>query len=551
MEVNPTAVEGVASVPRALRLPDPALGTARRRRPLGVGLLAFTLMAGVLYAANASALARPLYERSDQGANSILIEQARRFTLLVGIYSRTHVNHPGPAYLYPRAWTEQLFWAATRWVPTAFNGQLIAVYALNAVFAALVVVIVYGWSPRVGTILAGLAVVFLFGWLHPPAFSSDWLSYSYVPTYLAFLVAVASVAAGRLQDTWIMVVTGWFLLEGHACFLLFVPALSLTAVAGLAWPRRRRLGAAWRSLIARHRATWSSALVISAVFALPMIVNLIGHWPGQWGKYLALSGRHGGGQAPTLGQVWSFTVWFWRPLRHTPVPGPYSWLIPLAAYLVAAGATASLSRGPVRRFLAWLLAVNSLSWLLVLVFADRGIDQVGAATYYICFFYWSAPAIMLLVAALAVAEALPAAVSIPAAGAVAVAAIVAFGLAPDTRTLNVDKTAFDPALPRAVSVLAARSAGRPIVIRLQHGAWPELVGFLVQAERSNVSACVADTSWTFMVSSQFICTPRQVAEGSAVTFLPATLAPAGTPVLARMSAIIATGRPGLVTGPTG
>jgi hypothetical protein len=200
------------------------------------------MVAGVLCVANAGVLGTPLYEHSDQGANSILIEQARRFTLLVGIYSRTHINHPGPAFLYPRAWGEQIFWAATRWVPTAFNGQLIAVYLMNGVFAAFVVVIAYGWTQRARGALVSLAVLFTFAYVHPQIFTSDWLSFSYVPVYFAFLVAVASVAAGRLKDAWIMVVTGWFLVEGHACFLLFVPVLGLTALAGLAWPRRRPAG---------------------------------------------------------------------------------------------------------------------------------------------------------------------------------------------------------------------------------------------------------------------------------------------------------------------
>jgi hypothetical protein len=506
-------------------------------------MVPFALMAGVLYARNASVLGTPLYERTDEGANSILIEQARRFTLLTGIYSRTHVNHPGPAFLYPRAWTEQLFWAATRWVPTAFNGQLIGVYAVSGAFAAFVVVIAYGWTRSARGVLAALAVVFTFAYLHPPAFSSDWLSYSYVPVYLAFVVAVASVAAGRVQDIWIMVVTGWFLIEGHVAFLLFVPVLGLTAMAGLAWPRRRRLGAALRSLAVSHRGTWGPALMISAVFALPMIVNLIVHWPGDWPRYLALSGDHAGGSAPTPRQVADYALWFWRPLRHTLVPVRYSWLIPLTAYLVAGGATALLTRGPVRRFLTALLIVNTVSSALLLVFADTGVDHLGPATYYVSYFYWSAPAIMLLVAGLAVAEALPSAVSVTLATATTAVTCLAFGLAPATSIL-FRNTAFDPALPQAVRVLAARSAGKPIVIQLKHSAWSEMVGFLVQAERASVSACVADPHWKFMVSSQFICTPQQVAHGAAYMFTPASQAPPGVPTLARLGAIVVTGPAG-------
>ena len=53
-----------------------------------------------------------LYEQADMGANSILIEQARHFTLLVGNYSRDHFHHPGPAYLYVQAAGESVFWAS-------------------------------------------------------------------------------------------------------------------------------------------------------------------------------------------------------------------------------------------------------------------------------------------------------------------------------------------------------------------------------------------------------------------------------------------------------
>jgi hypothetical protein len=287
------------------------------------------------------------------------------------------------------------------------------------------------------------------------------------------------------------------------------------------------------------------ALAISAVLALPMIINLILHWPGDWGKYLALSGSHAGGSSPTLQQVVDYALWFWRPLHHTLVPAHYSWLIPLAAYLVAGGATAVLARGPLRRFLTALLAVNTVSSVLLLAFAGRAIDQLGPATHYICYFYWSAPAVMLLVVALAVAEALPSVVSIPAAAAAAIAACIAFALAPAANTLTDDGRSIDPALPHAVSVLAARSAGKPIVIRLgQHSAWSEMTGFLVQAERSNVQVCVADPSLAFLVTSQLTCTPHQLANGVVYTFVPAIQAPAGTPVLARLDGVI-------VTGPTG
>ena len=54
----------------------------------------------------------------------------------------------------------------------------------------------------------------------------------------------------------------------------------------------------------------------------------------------------------------------------------------------------------------------------------------------------------------------------------------------------------DPALPGAVAALAARSAGRIIVLRFDQKSWPDVTGFLVQAERTGVRACVLNPVWT-------------------------------------------------------
>jgi hypothetical protein len=67
----------------------------------------FALMLAVLLARNAFLFSAPEYEDADMGANSILIEQARRFTLLAGNYSREGFSHPGPAFLYVESWASR------------------------------------------------------------------------------------------------------------------------------------------------------------------------------------------------------------------------------------------------------------------------------------------------------------------------------------------------------------------------------------------------------------------------------------------------------------
>ena len=250
------------------------------------------------------------------GANSILIEQARHFSLLVGNYSRDHFHHPGPAYMYVQAAGESLFWAWLHVVPSAWNGQLLAVYALNAMFVALAVGAVYGRTGSLRGAAVCFAAVVALASAHPAVLSSDWMPYLYVVAYITFLVAAASVAAGRVRDAWILALTGWFLIHGHACFLFFVPVICLAALVAVLWPRRHGLGAALRSFFATQRRVWVPVAVISAAFAFPIVADLVLHWPGQFGGYLAyMSSRQAGGHSLAAGDAGRAVVLVAAPER--------------------------------------------------------------------------------------------------------------------------------------------------------------------------------------------------------------------------------------------
>jgi hypothetical protein len=566
--VLPERVTGPAGQVTREPRPDEA---GSPRRPWWVWTVPFAVVLAVLLVRNSFLFFTPEYEDADMGAYSIEIEQARRFALLVGNYSREHFSHPGPAYLYVQSWGESLLRAWLHVVPTAWNGQLIALYALNAAFAALVVAVGYGWTRSARGAAAALAVVLLYGALHPSVFSSDWMPYVYVPAYFAFVVAIASVAAGGVRDAWIAALAGWFLIHGHACFLFLVPVLTLAALAALLWPRLR---SARPSGFGRPRAprprdpagspsgpgprwrwqTWLPAGVISAVFALPIGAELALHWPGNFGKYFSYSSsaRSGGHGAA---QVADYVLWFWWPRAG-------AWAAPVLLCTVAGLLTWRLPAGPVRRFCVSLLAFDALSTATFAVYAAGGIDTLSQ--HYIGYFYWSAPVIVVLVSVLAALEALPSHATgsalrtriVPSwtglgiAAVAAVAACAAFAMAPQTRTstdhadpANPASTGptVDPAMAAGVARMAALAAGRPIVLRLAHDAWPAMTGILVQAQRSGVRACVADPNWKFMVTSQFICTPAELADGRAFRLYPPGLAPRGMPVLLRLRRAIVTG----------
>ena len=518
----------------------PADDDTGRRRPWWVWTVPFAAVLAVLLARNAFLFSTALHEDADMGANSILIEQARRFTLLVGHYSREKFNHPGPAFLYVQSWGESVFWAALHVVPTAWNGQLIAVFALNAVFAALVVGTGYGVTRSLRGAAACLAALLAFAAVKPAVFSSDWMPYLLVLPYLAFLVATASVAAGNLRDAWIAALSGWFLINGNVAFLFFVPIVAGGCAVALAWPRRRHLLASARSFFARQRRVWIPVAIISALFVFPIVVNTALHWPGEFGKYLSYSSKQG---SNSLHQVLHYSLWFWWPgAAHV------GWLVPVAAYVVAGLLTWRMAPGPARRFCVSVLAFNTLSSVAFLVYAVAAIDELRPSGYFIGYFYWSAPAIMLLVALFALAESLPSLAGLTVAATAAVVACAAFAAVPGTKTStnHTDPQAVttgpdtDQSLPGAVTAMAARADGRPIVLRLQHNAWPSMTGLLVQAERTGVAACVADPGWEFMVTSEFICTPAELAGGAKFSlYLPGQV-PRNVPVVFRLRRSIVT-----------
>jgi len=518
--------QGTPGTPETAIAASAAADAAPGRRPWWVWAVPFAALFALLCVRNRFLFTTRLYEQGDGGANSILIEQARHFTLLVGNYSRERFNHPGPAYMYAQAIGEYLFQNALHVVPTAWNAHMLSVFALNCAFVALATGVAYGWTRSLRGAAACFAVFAGFVIAYPPILNSDWMPYMYVLAYMVFILAAGSVAAGRAPDAWIFALTGWFLIHGHACFLLFVPAVTAAVLAAVLFPHRHALRAQTARFFREQRRAWVPVAVITAVFALPIVVNLALHWPGDFGKYISYggSGRAGGHGAR---QVAEYALWFWWPHHH-------AWLAPLLGYPVALAAVFWLARRPLRGFLLALLAVNVVSSLAFLFYTAAGIDNLSE--YYIGYFYWSAPLITVLVIVLAAVEA-PAArrLSTGVALVAAVAAVAALAVIPGTRTGSTND--IDEALPHVVATLAARAHGKTIVLHIDQPAWVETAGFLVQAERTGVRACLHDPWYTFLMTRQFICTPEQAASGQAYWFYTPGGLPPHAQVLLRFSGI--------------
>jgi hypothetical protein len=220
------------------------------------------------------------YEADDYAANSLHVLKAKQFRETLGNYSRFGFHHPGPAFFYVFGWGEILFFDATHVVPTPFNGQLIALYALSAFFFSASLALI---AARLGSAtpwFAGLSLLFAawhFGavgkffefipgdlgllcpW--PPAFI--------VLPFLCFVVAAASVAAGNGKDLPLMTLAGCFLVHGHVAMPLFVGPIALVAYGALAMEIRRIGRRPWNLFPRQH---WLAAAT-TALFLLPIAID--------------------------------------------------------------------------------------------------------------------------------------------------------------------------------------------------------------------------------------------------------------------------------------
>jgi hypothetical protein len=522
------------------------VGPARRSAPPVSGrwvwLAAFAAVATLLLARSPFLFTTRLYETADEAANSILVLQAMHFTLLHGNYSLEGFFHPGPAYLYVMAAGQWLFRDVMHLVPTPWNGQLIAILLLSSAQVATVAWVVYRWAGSAWA--AAVSVALIIGLaaavdVNVPAvinrdiLGANWMPDLYAPTFLAFVAAAASVAAGRTSHLGLLAAFGWLAIHGHAEFLFFVPLIVAAAAAAALWPARHAPWDAVRRFFRHRRSDYLPALAISALFALPIVADLVLHWPGEFGRYwdYASSGR---AARRSLGEVIQWVLWYWAPgppwlgllVMAAATAAAFTIAIKLASRIAATPPAAGLPRFILAA--VWICAVTTAGMIF---YGVRGLDTVESR--YVGFFYWSVPLLMFLVIAAGLTTALRSArtTRLVAAGALLVA--LCAGLV--SPALRADVHDNEPALVPAMAAVAARAHGRLIVLRTE-GVQYDAHGLLVQAVRSGLRTCVAGSpARIFAVTSEFICTPRQAASGALFWLYPLAARPVpGAHVIARL-----------------
>jgi hypothetical protein len=455
----------------------------------------FGLLATLLVGRNWTLFTTRMYEEGDAAANSILVDNAKHFSQLVGNYSRVGFHHPGPGFLYVQALGEWLFYDLLGVVPSEWNGQALAVLILNAALISITIGIICRWlgapdgNRWAYLAVTGTALVFLGSWADLA--TSTWPPFEYFVPYLLLLAAATSVAAGGVRDLWALCLATGLLVHGHAEFLLLATSLAGAAVLVLLYPHRRAL----RPFLREHAGSVALAVPVVVLALLPIVANLVLHWPGEFGRYFGYGGERA--RNPLGPAVWYVVrAWDVSQLLAAPV---------LVGSLVAMWLAARRTGHPYAR---WALRFSGLSLATVYLYTVVGIDSLDQP--YILFFTRALPLFALLVAVAAAVRVTPWAR--PVAVAVAVGAVVLGLFSP--ALLNRQVTVGD--LPQALD--RVRADRQPIVLHLATPeSWAEALPLALEGQRQGLRFCFVDEDVVMMATPAFMCTPDEAAAGQSLT----------------------------------
>jgi hypothetical protein len=257
-------------------------------------LVVFLLVVAVLASAHGPAIQGANLEQGDAAANSLLIQDAKSFHLLVGNYSRMGFNHPGPAILYVLAAGESVFHDWLHLVRTPMAGQMLGVIVYAAAWTALIWTILRRMAGSNRTSILCLAVFLAAtSCLLPKAFVSLWPPDLYYFPFAVFVLALGELIGGRADSLLALAVSWGFLLNGHVSFFAITAIMVLSGLAanwmlarGAKYPSMSVLS---REFMLSHRLRLGASLLILVLFLVPLAIETVIHFPGPVSQYLAYS----------------------------------------------------------------------------------------------------------------------------------------------------------------------------------------------------------------------------------------------------------------------
>ncbi len=454
-----------------------------RGRPVLVGAACGLVTLVWLALANRQLIASPIIEDGDFAANSILVDKAEALRLLVGNYSRVGFNHPGPALLYAQAFGDILVHRALGIAPSSYGGQFAGILALNSVCVGIAAGIMRAVSGRWLAAVALLAVLPLINVWEPYALATTWMPGVYIAPFLLMVVAAAAVAGAAWGCLWALVASASLCVHGHVSFAMFAVITALAAIlAGWSRVRRGAAGPSGRQLI------WAG--VVLGIFLLPIVANLVLHWPGELARYLQFLGSDEGFVPRSAADVAAFTAGYWV--------GGGLWIVVLYGLAVALAVVARLADPKNRgaRFRLDIIVFCVLETALFAFYAARGVDNLEFR--YVGWFILTAPLLVLWAGLDAVLDVL--AMRIDRAGRF-VGATVCVILAVVLTSIGTTSNPYRGMPP----ALADALPDGDVRLEFDVAGWPSGLGLVENARREGFRACVEGQAWATLVTPVLVC----------------------------------------------
>jgi hypothetical protein len=349
-------------------------------------------ISGTIVVANWAVISSASYEVGDLAANSLLIQSAKQFHLLIGNYSRIGFNHPGPAILYVLALGEFLFHDTLHLVASPIGGQLIIAAAYSAFWVTLIAFLFNRTAQNtLETVLFVTVFCAFLAHSEYKIFDGLWFPDLYVLPFAAFTLALAFFIQGEAASFVPLALAGGFLINGHVSFISTTAVMLLggcVANAGLHFASRASKNPtpfllSWRSMRAMA-GRWIVALFIIVAFLTPLAIETVRSFPGPVGDYIDyIRGGHSS-------QTWAAALYY--------MTAYWAYAVPLAVALMIVCTMAVLTL--VGHFKFSLITALLIASLAVLLYAKFGIDYLSYS--YIALFYTACPALAIGLAAVAV-----------------------------------------------------------------------------------------------------------------------------------------------------
>lgn len=226
--------------------------------------------------------------KGDVASNDVLVTEAKHFALFHGNYSRVSFYHPGPFYFQWMAIFEWLFVDVFRVFVSPQAAQYFSIAFLHVLAFALYFRLWLLWSGSLTIATAALLITNAVPWaiIGENYVVSLWPPFMYVAS--ALMAATGLIGMATRGPSWLpLFIFGLAqLVHGQASFVGLAPIMVLTAAA-VAWLGGRLPDWIWRvdNAIA-HVKSRPGPFVISAaivvLFTLPMVINTIAAWPGEY-----------------------------------------------------------------------------------------------------------------------------------------------------------------------------------------------------------------------------------------------------------------------------